>query len=180
MKARWVKLQLTISTGDMMEDKPTINEDKGHFKAYFPRTFVGYADEYDVIYDMAKNAAPTDRNWFDYGERFVDCGDSKLGKALSDAIDEVVEEKLTKYMGVALRQGFLDGLMETYIEMHVSTLNDEHNTVKIGSEIEAIDAERDIAHIDLWLDGELDYTIHQPKLVEETDTHVTLRFKKDQ
>ena len=163
-----------------MQKEPTITEDKGHFKVFFPQRFYGFDDQYDVIWDMSKKAAPTDRGWFDYGEKFVDCGDSKLGKALSDAIDEVVEEKLTEYMGIALRQGFLDGMMYTHVGIHVSVKDDDKSTVIMESEIEAIEAKRDIAHLDLWIDGQMDYTIYQPELVEETDTHVTLRFKKDQ
>jgi len=163
-----------------MRENPTITEDKGHFKVFFPQGFYDFDDQYDVIWDMANKAAPTKRGWFDRDEQFVWLGDSKLGRSMSEAISEIIREKLTEHMGIALRQGFLDGMMSTHVAIFVSTINDEKSTVTMQSEIEAIDAERDIAHLDLWIDGELDYTIYQPKLVEETDTHVTLRFKKDQ
>jgi len=175
---QWARLRQTISTGDVVKIEPKIVENKGRYKVFFPYKFYAFDEEYGVIYEMSKNAAPVNRDWFDYDEQFVECGDSKLGKAMSEAVNELMLEKLHKYMGLALRQGFLDGMMETRISISVSTINDKSNII-IQSEIEAINAERDIGHIDLWVDGELDYTISQPSLVEETDTHVTLRFKKD-
>ena len=161
-----------------MADGIEFEHDDGWFKVFIEEKFSFY-DNYDVIVEIAENAMPTQRDWFYSGNEFLKFSNDEFGKAMSYSLNPLIEKEATKRIDTALRQGFLDGLDYSHVQIHVSKNKNDKPKIILDSEIEGVRAKKNIRHADFYLDGETEYTIFDPELVEITDKHVTLKFKKD-
>jgi len=167
-----------IFTGDRMTNGIDIENDDGWFKVFFEENF-NYYDNYEVIVEIAENARPSQRDWFYSGNEFLKFSNDEFGKAMSNSLNPLIEEEAEKRIDTALRQGFLDGMNYSHVEIHVSKNNHDKPKIILDGEIEGVRAKKNIRHADFYLDGHTEYTIFDPEIVEITDQHVTLKFKKD-
>jgi len=161
-----------------MNDLVKVEKDGDYTNVLFREQFIGIMDEYDDVYDIAKNVRSTQRDWVDLDQKFFDCGNSELSQAMNSILNPIIEAEVVKSSDTALRQGFLEAVLNTSLEFHFGYEDGREPAMIIESEIDGITARRELKGTFLYEDGQCDYGLHLPEIVEENDDYIILKFRK--
>jgi len=156
-----------------------VKNSQGLTIAHFGMKFISsYNSDWEVLSNIAFNAEPTSRDW-EGNEPECECGTCDISRAAHAAFEPIIQKTRTECSDYALYLGYLEAITDVGLTFFVS---EDENTAKMQLYVETdeLAITRDLCGFSVSDAHDCVYTcFNNPTVIENTETHVILKFIKE-